>query len=114
MLPQSHALVAFSALTLLVGQQEGHPRPVKMGDGGGGHCLVRMEWRPVGWSVCLPLLIFPCTIKSNGKSKTVVCVPEPLRPARTISLSTVCAAAYERFLGHTTFVTRHRASTNTR
>ena len=28
------------------------------GDGGGGHWLVRMEWRPAGWSVCLPLLIF--------------------------------------------------------
>ena len=31
-------------------------RPVKknkknMGDGGGGHWLVRMEWRPAGWSV---------------------------------------------------------------
>jgi len=39
-------------------------RPIKyMGNGGGGHCLVRMEWRPAGWSVCLPLLIFPCTIK---------------------------------------------------
>jgi len=25
-----------------------------------------MEWRPVGWSVCLPLLIFPCTIKSRS------------------------------------------------
>jgi len=36
-----------------------------MGDGGGGHCLVLMEWRPFGWSVCLPLLIFPCTIKST-------------------------------------------------
>ena len=35
----------------------------KWGDGGGGHWLVRMEWRPAGWSVCLPLLIFPCTIK---------------------------------------------------
>jgi len=23
-----------------------------------------MEWRPAGWSMCLPLLIFPCTIKS--------------------------------------------------
>ena len=42
-------------------------RPVKnMGDGGGGHWLVRMEWRPAGWSVCLPLLIFPCTIKSRS------------------------------------------------
>jgi len=35
-------------------------------DGGGGHWLVRMEWRPAGWSVCLPLLIFPCTIKSRS------------------------------------------------
>jgi len=42
-------------------------RPVKKwGDGGGGHWLVRMEWRPAGWSVCLPLLIFPCTIKSRS------------------------------------------------
>ena len=37
-----------------------------VGDGGGGNWLVRMEWRPAGWSVCLPLLIFPCTIKSRS------------------------------------------------
>jgi len=37
-----------------------------MGDGGSGHWLVRMERRPAGWSVCLPLLIFPCTIKSRS------------------------------------------------
>jgi len=37
-----------------------------MGDGGGGHWLVQMEWCPSGWSVCLPLLIFPCTIKSRS------------------------------------------------
>jgi len=36
------------------------------GDGGGGHWLVRMEWRPARLSVCLPLLIFPCTIKSRS------------------------------------------------
>ena len=36
------------------------------GDGGGGHWLVRMEWRPDGLSVCLPLLIFPRTIKSRS------------------------------------------------
>ena len=36
------------------------------GDGGGGHWLVRMEWRPAGCSVCLPLLISPCTIKSRS------------------------------------------------
>jgi len=25
-----------------------------------------MEWLPAGWSVCLPLLIFPCTIKTRS------------------------------------------------
>jgi len=35
-------------------------------DGGGGHWLVRMEWCPAGWLVCLPLLIFPCTMKSRS------------------------------------------------
>jgi len=58
--------VAFNALTPLVGQQEGHPACKKAGDGGGGHWLVRIEWLPAGWSVCLPLLIFPCTIKSRS------------------------------------------------
>jgi len=56
---------AFSALTPLVGQQEGHPAHKKWGDGGGGHWSVWMEWRPAGWSVCLPIIIFPCTIKSK-------------------------------------------------
>ena len=37
-----------------------------MGDGGSGHWLVRMEWRTAWWSVCLPLLILPCTIKSRS------------------------------------------------
>jgi len=38
-------------------------QPVKKwGDGGGEHWLVRMEWCPARWSVCLLLLIFPCTI----------------------------------------------------
>jgi len=54
-------------LTLLVERQEGHPACKKYGgDGGGGHCLVRMEWGPARWSVCLPVLIFPCTIKSRS------------------------------------------------
>ena len=34
--------------------------------GGRGHWLVRMEWRPAGWSVCLSLLVFPCTIKPRS------------------------------------------------
>ena len=59
-----NALVAFSPLTLLVGQQEGHLARKKIwGDGGDGHWLVDMEWRPAGWSVCLPVLISPCTTK---------------------------------------------------
>ena len=37
-------------------------------DDGGGHWLVRMEWCPAGWSMCLPLLIFPCIIKSGTGS----------------------------------------------
>jgi len=34
--------------------------------GGDEHWLVRMEWRPAGLSVYLPLLIFPCTTKSRS------------------------------------------------
>jgi len=56
----------FSALTLLVGQQEGHPTYKTWENSGGGHWLVRMEWHPAGRSVCLPLLIFPSTIKSSS------------------------------------------------
>jgi len=59
-----HVFYVFSALTLLVGRQEGHPSCKKWEFGGDVDWLVRMEWRPAGWSVCLPLLIFPCTIKS--------------------------------------------------
>jgi len=35
-------------------------------DGGGRHWLVQMEYRPAGWLVYLPPLIFPCTIKSRS------------------------------------------------
>jgi len=37
-----------------------------VGDGEGGHCLARMEWHPAGWLICLPLLVFRCTIKSRS------------------------------------------------
>jgi len=46
-----------------------------LNDGGGGHWLVRMDWCPAGWSMCLPLLIFPCTIKSSRSS-----LPAPAHP----------------------------------
>jgi len=57
---------SFSALTLLVGRQEGHPACKNIG----GMVKVGTGWS--GWSGaqpdgrCLPLLIFPCTIKSRG------------------------------------------------
>jgi len=51
---------------LLVGQQEGLFLACKKYGGGGHWLLVRMDWRPSGWSVCLPLLIFLCTIKSRS------------------------------------------------
>jgi len=60
------ALVAFSALTVLVERQEGHPACKKWGNGGGGQWFVRMQWRPAGLSVSMPLLIFPDIIKSRS------------------------------------------------
>jgi len=48
-------------------------------DGGGGHWLVRMEWCPAGWSVCLPLLIFPCTFKSRS---SLLAPAHPGRPGK--------------------------------
>jgi len=56
-----------SMLTKIYGHNGWHKmQPIRYGGDGGGHCLVRMEWRPDRWSVCLPLLIFPCTINSRG------------------------------------------------
>ena len=49
------------------------------GDDGGGHCLVQMEWRRTGWSVCLPLLIFRCTIKSRSSLSAPV---HPVGPGK--------------------------------
>jgi len=51
-----------------------------LGDGGGGHWLVRMEWRPARWSVCLPLLIFPCTIKTRS---SLLAPADPGGPGKT-------------------------------
>jgi len=58
-----YVLVAFSCW---FGGRKGILPVKKWGDGGGGHCLVQMEWHPAGWLMCLPLLIFPCTIKSRS------------------------------------------------
>ena len=51
---------AFTALTLLVGRQEGHPACKKYGGGRRWALVSPDEVAP------LPLLIFPCTIKSRS------------------------------------------------
>jgi len=55
-----------------------------MGDDGGGHWLVRMEWRPAGWSVCLPLLIFPCTMKSRSSLLALTHPGDPGKGRKTV------------------------------
>jgi len=55
-----------SALGLDTKNSRFNPRTHNMVDGGAGRWLVRMEWRPAAWSVCLPVLIFPCTVKSRS------------------------------------------------
>jgi len=65
-------------------------RPVKMGDG--GHCLVRMEWRPARWSVCLPLIVFPCTIKSRS---SLLAPDHPGGPGKR-AVKRLCVCVYVR------------------
>jgi len=60
------SLNVFDLYCLQLGDRKGMWPVENMGDGGGGHWLVRMQWRPAGWSVCLPLIIFHCTIKSRS------------------------------------------------
>ena len=59
-------LIAFRALMLLVGQQEGHVACKKNGGWWTWALLSPDGVATSGWSVCLPLLIFPCTIKSRS------------------------------------------------
>jgi len=66
-LPDPNTLVAFSALTLLVGRQEGYPARKKEYGGWWRWALVSPDSvAPSRWSVCLPVLISPCTIKSQS------------------------------------------------
>ena len=59
-----YCLQCFDTVGWVAGRASG---PQKIwGNDGGGHWLVRMEWRPAGWSVCLPLLISPYAIKSRS------------------------------------------------
>jgi len=70
--------------------------PVKyMGDGGGGQWLVRMEWHPAGWSVCLPLLIFRCTIKSRS---SLLAPPHPGGPGKRAVKRLWCVAVVDNWM----------------
>ena len=72
-----------------------HIRPVKIwGDGGGRHWLVRMEWRPARWSVCLPLLIFPCTIKFRS---SLLAPAHPSSPGKRTVKWLWCGGCYHWF-----------------
>jgi len=62
----SHTVVPSVLWHCRLGGRKGIWPVKKWGDGGGGHWIVRMEWCPAGWSMCLPLLIFLCTIKSRS------------------------------------------------
>ena len=61
-----------------------------MGDGGGGHWLVRIEWRPAGWSVCLPLLVFPSTMKSRSSILALAYPGGPRKRAVKLLCVSVC------------------------
>jgi len=60
-----------------------------MGDGAEGHWLVRMEWRPAGWSVCPEVLFWhrlTRVVPEKGRKMAVcVCVIE------SVALRTVTA-----------------------
>jgi len=49
-----------------------------------------MEWRPAGWSVCLPLLIFRCTIKSRS---SLLALAHPGGPGRRAIKRLWCGVA---------------------
>jgi len=62
---------AFSALTLLVGWQEGHPACKKPWWGGGAISPVGVAWRPPGLLVPLPPLSSPAPkIQKTGGGET--------------------------------------------
>ena len=46
-----------------------------------------MEWHPAGWSVCLPLLIFPCTIKPRS---SLLALPHPGGPGKNGHKTLLC------------------------
>jgi len=50
-----------------------------------------MEWRPAGWSVCQPLLISPCTVKSRS---SLLAPAHPGGPGKRAVSSKRCCAVF--------------------
>ena len=71
---------------------------VDLGDGGGGRWLVQMELRPAGWSVCLPLLISSCTIKSRSSLLAPAHPGGPGKKGRNTVVVVVVVADFFAFL----------------
>jgi len=66
-----------------------------------GTGLFRMEWRPARWSVCLPLLIFPCTVKSRS---SLLALAHPAGPGkRAVKWLCVCVCVWN--VGHFAYKT---------
>jgi len=51
-----------------------------------------MEWRLAGWLVCLPLLIFPCSIKSRS---SLLALADPGGPRKKGCKTVVCGLCVE-------------------
>jgi len=89
------------------------------GDDEGGHWLVRMEWRPPRWSVCLPPLICPCTVKSRS---FLLAPADPCGPEKMAIKRLWCGSRFRKIsifsqtdkhqfnglLSRTTWVSRHQ------
>jgi len=78
-----------------------------MGDDGGGHWLVRMECRPAGWYVCLPLLIFPCTIKSRSSLLAQAHPVVPEKGRKTVVLVVTLVPLFSTLFLHSLSLNTH-------
>jgi len=75
-----------------------------MGYGACGHWLVRIEWHPAGWSVCLLLLIFRCTIKSRS---SLLAPAHPGGPVKRAVKRLWCGGGTCPVCPHCGFTSRH-------
>ena len=57
-----------------------------------------MEWRPAGWSVCLPLSIFPCTVQSRSSLLALAHLGGPGK--RAVNRLWCVVAVYKHAMSH--------------